>query len=636
MVCWPILRPERPVDGMSQQPRRHRSLTLKQQAQELLRRGNLEEARVLAEGLCRQHKRDAESHYMLGSIHGQLGEFEQAAKWFRRAVELQPSAVVAHCGLGSALEAQGKWGEAEKCYRHALHLKSDFPDARLQLAGILLRQEKLSEAKQCLETYLQSRPGSVEALVSLGEIHHARRELHEAIGFYNQALAIEPSLTNAHYRLGVALHTLGALDGAIAHYEKALQLEPELTDSLIGLGDALIKSGRIQDAMATYDRILCMKPECVGAIVGKAEVYEAEGKYEAAHGLLIPLIERGVEHAGLGITFANVCRHFHRYDEAIAYLEQLLQRKKLNTVAEEGAHFALGKLYDAIGAYDQAFHAYQRGNSLRPSRFDPGEHDAMIKSLMDTFSHEFLAKAPRGRTGSRRPIFILGMPRSGTSLVEQILASHPDVFGAGELSHIGDFVAELAVPRSRYPHCFKDLAQTRVDRLAIRYLEHLERLDAEAAHVTDKLPQNFQHLGLIALLFPGARIVHCVRDARDTCLSIYFQLFNQSHTYATDLANIGVYYNAYERLMEHWKEVLDLPILEVSYADLVADQERMSRRLIEFCGLQWDDRCLEFHKTERVVTTCSYDQVRRPVYSSSVDRWRNYEKYLGPLLLTLG
>jgi len=608
----------------------------KQRAQELLGQGKLQEARVLLQDLCRQHKRDAEAYYLLGSIYGQLGEFEQAAKWFRRAVKLQPSAAVAHCGLGSALEAQGKWGEAETCYRKALRLTPDFPDVQLQLAGVLLHQEKLSEAEQSLHTYLQSCPRSVEALVSLGEIYHARRELHEAIGFYNHALTIEPNLSNAHYRLGVALHALGAVEGAIAHYEKALQIDPGLTDALMGLGDALIKSGRIQDAFETYDRILCKNPECVGAIVGKAEVYEAEGNYEAAHGLLAPLIDRGVEHAGLGITFANICRHYHRHDEAIAYLEQLLRKTSLNIVAEEGIHFALGKLYDAVGSYDEAFHAYQRGNSLRPSHFDPGEHVAMIDSLMDVFNREFLATAPRGRSDSQRPIFIVGMPRSGTSLVEQILASHPAVFGAGELSHIGDFVAELAAPRGlRYPLCFQGLVQSDVDRLANRYLEHLARLDAEAAHVTDKLPQNFQHLGLIALLFPHTRVIHCVREPRDTCLSTYFQLFYQVHTYATDLANIGVYYKAYDRLMAHWKNVLDLPILEVSYADVVADQERMSRKLVEFCGLEWTDRCLAFHETKRVVTTCSYDQVRRPVYSSSVGRWRNYEKYLDPLLRAL-
>jgi hypothetical protein len=305
----------------------------------------------------------------------------------------------------------------------------------------------------------------------------------------------------------------------------------------------------------------------------------------------------------------------------------------------EQLHLTLGKLYDRLGDYDKAFEHVQRGNEQRACKFDMNEFVASIQALIDAYSPRFMATAPRSGITSERPVFIVGMPRSGTTLTEQILARHPDVYGAGELSNINripSLLGTLLGGNTIYPYNITGLTTEILNTLGRQYLDFLDTLDRSAKRVTDKMPHNFMAMGLIALLFPRARIVHCRRDPRDNCLSIYFQNFSDMHTYSNSLADIGLYYRHYEKLTAHFRRVVDIPILEFQYEELVADQEGMTRKLVEFAGLPWDERCLQFHEADRFVATPSYDQVSRPLYSSSTGRWKRYEKHLGPLLEALG
>jgi hypothetical protein len=231
------------------------------------------------------------------------------------------------------------------------------------------------------------------------------------------------------------------------------------------------------------------------------------------------------------------------------------------------------------------------------------------------------------------------MPRSGTSLVEQILASHPQVFGAGELRNVGNLVSKMTPmldAQQGFPRCTHKLTQHIANTLAQEYLGALDALSPDAVRVTDKMPHNFMYLGIINLLFPGARVIHCTRHPLDTCLSIYFQYFNASHAYAYDLEQIGTHYREYERLMAHWRQVLDIPMLEVSYEELVTSPEEMIPKLVEFCGLEWDPACLRFYEKKRFVNTASYDQVRQPLHPKSIGRWKHYEQSLGALKSVLG
>jgi len=297
-------------------------------------------------------------------------------------------------------------------------------------------------------------------------------------------------------------------------------------------------------------------------------------------------------------------------------------------------NFALAKAFNDCGHWDRAFDHYHRGNRLADVAFDPAASLAYVKAMIDTFTPEMLAARSSFGRESSRPVFIVGMPRSGTTLVEQIVASHPQVTGAGELDDLrvlGFEVPSLSKSPQPYPRCMADIDRQLATGLADRYLARLHAIDPNARRVTDKMPQNFLYLGLIGMLLPEARVIHCRRHPLDVCLSCYFVNFTQRLSFAYDLNSLGVYYRHYEMLMDHWRRVRPAAMLEVDYEGLVADQEGVSRRLIEFCGLDWHPACLSFHKNRRPVETASSWQVRRPIYSGSVQRWKHYEKYLDPL-----
>jgi len=322
-------------------------------------------------------------------------------------------------------------------------------------------------------------------------------------------------------------------------------------------------------------------------------------------------------------------------------MEKMLAEEQLTIVSRKSLLFSLGYLADKLGRYEAAFAWYRQGNELKAMRYDGPASRKWFDNLMLNFSPERMAALPKASIPTSLPVFILGMPRSGTSLVEQILASHPQVYGAGEL----DLVKETAVALPKtlhtgvpYPFCLQALHQEAVEELSRQYQESLLRLagDRPVVHVTDKMPHNFMQVGLIRLLFPEAPIIHCRRDPLDNCLSIYFQDFSGLHPYSYNLGDLGHYYCLYERLMAHWSDTLGITMFEVGYEEMVADHEAMSRKIIDHCGLAWDNRCLEFHKTNRLVNTASYQQVREPIYKKSAGRWQNYAKHLQPLIESLG
>ncbi len=610
----------------------------KQRAQTLFQQGQIKQARTLYEKLCRENPRDAECHYMLGSIAGQQRKFDTAATHFRKTIELQPDALVAHCGLGAALKGMGRYAEAEAAFRAALHLQPGSIDIQLELASALLHQDKIAEAQETLQEVLDKAPDSAAALHGLGEIHHLHRDIEQAKKFYQAALHADPKRADTHNRLGFALHAQGFLEDAIVHFRKAIALQATLIDPYKNLASSLLTAGRLDEAQTIIDKALRLFPGEQDLIVSAAAILERHDNPAAAYEKLAPLLKTGIQHAGAGIVLAGMCRKLNRCDEAATYLEELLRNPGITDATREKIHYALGQLYDHLARYDDAFPHFKGANDLCPDRFSAAEHIAMISALIDTFSQGFLADAPRATVDTGRPVFIVGMPRAGTSLTEQILARHTEVFAAGELPDIGGHCARLTriLAPPGFPNGFRKLTRDQLNETAQAYLDRLAHLDGTTRLVTDKMPQNFLYLGLIALLFPQAHVVHCVRDPRDTCLSIYFQRFNESHDYATDLRNLGTYYRAYERLMAHWKTVLDIPIMDLHYEDMVQGQEETTRRLLDFLGLAWDPDCLDFHTAGRFVATASYDQIRQPIYNKSVARWRHYEKYITPLLEALG
>jgi tetratricopeptide (TPR) repeat protein len=574
----------------------------KKKAQALIDENRFAEARELYRQICGLDRLDADAWFTLGLLNGQLEYREETVSCFREAAALRPDYAEAHFNLGKALADLGRLDEAAQSYRRALACRPQWPEALNNLGNIEQALGGLDVAAECFEQALRTRPDFAEAYANLGNVLQLQGRVNQAVEIYRRALAIRP------------------------HYPKVYK----------ALGIALANLGRLADAMACYREAARQAPNDIGLIAAEALLLERQGLSEQAYALIKPFIDNGTDNFEIAQAFAALCGGVGRCDEAIAMLERHLARSDMPRDRQRliAAHFALGRLYDRRGDYDRAFAHYREGNDLKPYSFDKKAYAEFISALITVFDADFMRRAPRATHGSERPIFIVGMPRSGTSLVEQILASHPQVFGAGELEDIKYIAADACGAigsMSSYPACVRQLTEEACDRLGARYLERLAQLSPDARYVTDKMPTNFLHLGLIALLFPRARIIHCLRDPLDTCLSCYFHDFSGFHPHTYRLDALGSYYGNYRRLMRHWQAVLPIPMLTVSYEALVQDQRDVTQSMLNFCGLEWDERCMRFYETRRTVNTLSYDQVRKPIYAGSIGQWRRYETYLEPL-----
>jgi tetratricopeptide (TPR) repeat protein len=536
-----------------------------------------------------------------------------------------------------ALLAGNRLQEAKELYLQLCRIDRDDPENWAMTGVIMGRLGQMQEAASCLQRATALRPGFAEAHYNLGKAFRAMGQLEAAASSYETALRLQPDWADALYNLGNVLDLLGRLRDAESCYRRVLAIIPDHVNAQKALGNVLMSLGDLDESLDCYERLGKADPASIDARIGKAKVLERRGEIDQASAIARQLIESGTRNLELDFLYASMCGTA----EAIARLESWLgsERPEIDRPLLVTLHFRLGELYDRQQDYQAAFRHFQTANRLKARTFDVPEFSSFLGDMISVFTPGFMSTAPRATHGSRRPIFIVGMPRSGTTLVEQILSSHPDVFGAGELEEIRRISLEmLKVDRNGkiVPGCLDDLTADTCNRFAARYLDHLDGLAGGAARVTDKMPQNFIGVGVIALLFPEARIIHCRRDPLDTCLSCYVNDFGATHDYATDLETLGRYYREYQRLMRHWKEVLGIPMLEIDYEALVADQENVTRGLLDYCGLEWNEQCLRFHDNRRAVATSSYDQVRRPVYSRSVGRWRNYEPWLGPLIESLG
>ena len=370
----------------------------------------------------------------------------------------------------------------------------------------------------------------------------------------------------------------------------------------------------------------------------KASVLEKLGDYEAAHNLVIPLTRNNKVSAAAASIFARLCHRFDECDYAVKISEKILSETPIGNKERRTLLFSLGDIHDRLGDYEAAFACYQEANYLKVYHYDHDEYVKKIDRFIALQSPSLLSSsilASSVRTDSLKPVFIVGMPRSGTSLVEQILASHPMVYGAGERLEIPSIVDRLPSlvgnDVTPYPECLSLLAGEQVKQLSDKYLGSIGELVETEICVTDKLPENYHHLVLIRMLFPESPIIHCLRNPLDTCLSCYFHDFTGYHEYAYDLENLGRHYREYQRLMQHYRDELKIPMLEVEYEALVKQPEQVSRQMVEYCDLDWDERCLRYYETDRIVRTASHSQVREPVYTHSAGRWKNYENYIAAL-----
>lgn len=444
------------------------------------------------------------------------------------------------------------------------------------------------------------------------------------------------------FQAGFNKHHAGQLQEAEAIYQRVIQLQPDHAEAYSNLGILLFKRGKPKDATVAWQNAINLKPTLATAHYNLGSALMQVGQLAKAQQHLEQAIRLDPQNINYRLTHAKFAPFRGIADHYLTTLEELARKPGLLSVNDRIAvQFALGAAYDGLGRHAEAFDRWLDGNALKRQQITYDETSTLgeLRRVEDVFSSDLFLKWQCVGNPTSAPIFVIGMPRSGTTLIEQILASHPQVFGAGELMHFSNVVREAKNTfgsSAAFPELVSEMDGDNFQDLGSRYLINVKQLAADAPHITDKMPQNFIFLGLIQLALPNAPVIHVVRDAKDTCLSCFSRLFFNGQPYTYDLAELGRYYRQYQSVMKHWNRVLPPGrILNVQYEDVVNDLEGQARRILAYCGLDWDPRCLAFYETDRPVNTASVVEVRQPIYASAIGRWRLYEDSLGPLLTEL-
>lgn len=556
--------------------------TLNNLALALRQLGRLAEAERVLVRATTIDGRHADTRNHLGLVLADLGQAEKAVAQYRAAIEADPRHVLAANNLAVTLKQLGRW----------------------------------SEAQATLENCLEQRPDYVPALNNLGEIHNKFGRAAEAEARLKRAVTLDPNCFEAHNNLAIALKERGRAPESQAHLDRALALNPNYVPALINLGNALIAQAQVAAGLARFQEALAREPDSIPAWYAIA----SSGKHDFT-------------------------------DDEVHRIAALIARPSTSTEERGLLSFALAHACDKRGDADRAMAHGHEANRIRREEyrrrgmpFVLAQHEALVDQIVATFTRDFFSVVPPPGVDDPLPVFVVGMPRSSTTLVEQILCSHPQVHGAGELNDIlaillDELPRSLPTPES-YPRYLAREAipghAADLRRVSQRHLAHLRELGGDAQRVVDKMTVNFLHLGPMHLLFPGSRVVHCRRDPRDTCLSCYLHNFASPGLHFTfSLDDLAGYYVQYERVMAHWREHLPGAILEIPYEQLLEDQEGFTQRMIDFIGMPWDDACLSFHENRRTVKTASNLQVREPIHKRSRGRWQKYERELAPLVAAI-
>ncbi|HTB04519.1 MAG TPA: sulfotransferase [Bradyrhizobium sp.] len=578
----------------------------------------------------------------VGIVHYERDEFDDAVAHYRRAIARAPSYAEAHSNLGNALRAQHKFDEALTAYRQARQLRPAYVEAINNMGTALRDMGRAAEAEATYRQALALQPDDPSVLNNLALALKEAERFDEASALLTRSLSLDPGRAKTSTYLALVRLDQKLFPEAEAAAQRALALAPDDPEALNAMGLVRFEQQRSDEALALHRRAVELKPDLADAYNNIGNILKENGELAAARAAFERAIEFDPREAGYYFNLADA-KKFTEGDVHLAAMEQRVRNPDgLSAGARSRLDFALAKAYDDLGRYDEAFASMHEGNALKRGRIDYDEAGTLglFDRIRSTFDPSLLAAGASSGYASTLPVFVVGMPRSGTTLVEQILASHPAAHGAGELNDFNVLVDRMAGSRGnafRYPEDSPALTTDQLRALGQAYVDGLRRRAPSAERVTDKMPANFLFLGLIHLALPGARIIHVLRDPPDTCLSCYSKLFTAEQNFTYDLGELGRYYRKYAELMAHWRAVMpEGRMLEIRYEDVISDLEGSARQLIEHCGLDWDPSCIAFHKSQRPVRTASAAQVRRPIYRTSLGRWRAYEPHLAPLLAELG
>ena len=598
--------------------------------------GRLRRAEALYRKALQKDPDDANALHLLGVVAYQRGELGTALRLIERALPELPELADIHLNYGNALRETGNLAEAMASYRRAIALNANYGMAHNNLAAALNQREEFAAGLASSERAIALIPEFFGAYVNHADALMGFERFAEAEASLRRALDLAPDRAQTHRDLGWVLAKLGRYDEAVARFEEAIALDPDDPTAHFALGTTQYLRKALPGSEAEFRRAAELAPRYTAAWHELGTVLRSSGRFEEALFCFRRTADLDPDwpeaYRSLAVTGQQAT------DEAqLRRLEAVLKNCERSVSDRISAGFALGMLLDNAERCDEAFACFAEANALhRQQRAEAGERFEIeafrrqLDDLIELATPDFFSAAALWGNPSQAPVFIVGMPRSGTSLVEQIGASHSRVFGAGELHAIGEIWETLSAHNRGLPVEKWDAALIR--RIADRHVESLEALGNGAVRIIDKMPDNIFFLWIIAALFPSARIILCRRDLRDVCLSCYFHHFTEGHLYTYHLSNCAARALEIDRLATHWLRVLPFEILTIDYETLVSDPERESRHLIEFLGLDWEPACLDFHRTERPILTASAWQVRQPLYQRSIGRWRRYRGQLEPLL----
>jgi tetratricopeptide (TPR) repeat protein len=609
----------------------------------LLKSNQVSESEVYLRQAIRLAPNFAKPHEDLGHLLLLKRQPEEAVEVLEKATRLDPHLDHAFFNLGKALAMLGRGQDADEAFEKSFALNPE--RKKLALAAEHQKEGRWEEAEPLYREVLRQNPTNVDAMRLLGNVAMQTGRIYYAERLFRRAVSNAPDFVAAQIDLGHALKKQSRLEEAIDQFRQAIRLEPDNIQAHHLLGSTLSLAAQTHEAVDAYQKVLELAPKHAGAMLGLGHVLKTVGRQEEAIEAYRDCIRHKPHNGEIYWSLANL-KTYQLTDEDIRGMEAMAsgEAERAAEVSEESRInflFALAKAREDRGEFERAWEHYHEGNQRRRilETYDPVRDEVMNDEIVKVFNREFLSENSGLGQPSAEPIFVVGLPRSGSTLIEQILASHSQVEGTSELPYAGLVASSLNRNRAdgiNYPHAVRELAAEHFERLGGDYLElaRIHRVEGRPRFI-DKMPNNFPTIGLIHLILPNAKIIDARRYPLDSCLSCYRQLFARGQSFTYDLTEIGEYFIQYQRMMDHWHEVLPGRCLTVQYEEVVTDFENQVRRLLNYCELPWEDACMHYYETERPVRTASSEQVRQPVYSRSVNFWRNYEEHLAELIEVL-
>jgi tetratricopeptide (TPR) repeat protein len=614
----------------------------------LLNPGSVEHLRLLGHALMKQKRLgEAESqmrfalslapempalHEDVGSVLAMQGRLEDAVGFFEKAIRLEPKLPLARKKLGQALAALGRGRDADDAFEEYFEL--DPGKGAVAEGARHLEAGRKEEAIATFRKALQDDPENVDAMRFLaGSYLRDKSNLADAEALLRRATQIAPDFTGAWMFLGAVLHERSRHADSVEAFRKATTLEPDNATTWSALGNALAYASYPEEGVAAYEKSLALDPDSAGTQMGYAHVLKTLGNQEAALRAYRAAVKIKPDFGEVYWSMANL-KVFHFENEEVTSMEKQLESAELSVSADVHFRFALGKAHEDRQDYDKAWHYYHTGNQKQRMQVthDPQELEIRQKEIIEVFSGSFLEDHRGYGFAAPDPIFIVGLPRSGSTLVEQILASHSQVEGTAELANLMQIAASIGryrPDRLQYPRSVRELRNKDWKAYGQQYIEETRRYRmTDRPFFTDKLPNNFAHVGLLHLILPNAKVINTRRHPLDSCLGAYKQLFGKGQHFTYDVVDLAEYYRNYYNTMRHWHSVLPGKVLDVHYEETVTDLEGQVRRILEHCGLPFEEACLRYYETDRAVKTASSEQVRQPIYREALGKWRRYEKHL--------